>query len=110
MIEDKEAYYKRLSELANKKDILIQEISSVEAVENLMRAYGNSSLPELNDRLDSEYNVAVTEYNEFTREVDETFNKICAEFGSGQVQNWIVIGYDMIDLVNLYLSGQLKKE
>lgn len=110
MIEDKEAYYNRVAKLANKKELLIEEISSVDAVESLMCAYGTSSLAELKSRLDAEYNVAKSEYDEFTHETDETFNKICTEFGYGQVQNWIAIGYDMIDLVNLYLSGKLKKE
>lgn len=110
MIEDKEAYYNRRSELANKKHLFIEEIASVNAVESLMRTYGTSSLAKLKDRLNAEYNVAVAIYDKFTREVDETFNKISAEFGDGQVQNWIATGYDMIDLVNLYLSGKLKKE
>ena len=110
MIEDKEAYYKRTAELANKKDLLIEELSSVDAVETLMRAYGTGSIAELKDRLNDEYKVAAAEYDEFTREKYETFDKICAEFGDGNVQNWIAVGYDMIDLVNLYLSGKLKME
>lgn len=109
MIEDKEAYYNRVSELANKKDKILEEIRSVAAVEALMHAYGTSSFDELKVRLDTESNVAIAEYNEFTREMDETFDKICTEFGA-EVQNWIATGYDRIDLVNLYLSGKLKKE
>ncbi len=110
MITDKEAYYKRSAELANNKDLLVEKIASVDAVESLMRTYGTDSLAELKELLDSEYNVAVNEYDEFTRERNETFHKICSEFDVGQIQNLIANGYDTIDLVNLYLSGKLKKE
>lgn len=110
MITDKEAYYKRSAELANKKDLLVEEIASVDAVESMMRTYGANSITELKEMLDSEYNAAVTEYNEFTRERDETFHKISSEFDAGYIQNLIADGYDTIDLVNLYLSGKLKNE
>ena len=110
MIEDKEAYYNRTVELANKKDLLVEEMASVDAVESLMHAYGTGSLAELKARLNDEYKVAVTEYDKFTRERDETFDKICTEFGAERIQNWIAMGYDIIDLVIFYLSGQLKKE
>lgn len=110
MIKDKEAYYKRSAELANKRDLLVEEISSVNAVETLMRTYGTNSFTELKEMLDSEYNAAVAEYDDFTRERDETFHKICSEFDAGYIQNLIADGYDTIDLVNLYLSGKLKKE
>jgi len=110
MIENKETYYNRAAELANKKDNILGKIRSVDPVESLMRAYGTTSLAELKDRLNDEYKVAAAEYDDFTRERDETFDKICTEFGEEQVQNWRAVGYDNIDLVNLYLSGNLKKE
>lgn len=47
MIEDKEAYYKHLVELAKKKDYLIEKMASVDVVESLMSTYGTNSLAEL---------------------------------------------------------------
>lgn len=110
MIEDKEAYYKHLVELDKKKDHLIEEIASIDVVESLMSTYGTNSLAELKVLLGAEYSVTVAEYDEFTRERNETFRKISSEFGARQIQNFIANGYDTIDLINLYLSGKLKKE
>lgn len=110
MIEDKEAYYKHLVELAKKKDHLIEKMASVDVVESLMSTYGTNSLAELKVLLGDEYSVTVAEYDEFTRERNETIHKISSEFNAGQIQNFIANDYDTIDLVNLYLSGKLKKE
>ena len=109
MIEDKEIYRCQRAELASKKEELIESISFVDAVSDMMKEYNVSQLSELKEKLETECDAAEDAYEEFTKEETETFAKIAKEFSGNQIECWFAQGYDMVDLVNAYLRGDLEK-
>ena len=108
MIEDKDAYRVKSTELFNKKEDLFESLSYVNSVSELMKKYNAGNLPELKEKLDAEYDAAEQEYEKYTKEENETFDKICKKFSSNQIECWFAQGYDIVDLVHSYLYGELK--
>lgn len=108
MIEDKEAYRVKSTELFNKKEDLFESLSYVNAVTELMQKYNAGNLSELKEKLDAEYDAAEQEYEKYTKEENETFGEICKKFSSNQIECWFAQGYDIVDLVHSYLYGELK--
>jgi len=108
MIEDKELYRCKRAELSCKKEELIESISCVDAVSDMMKEYKLSNLSELKEKLETEYDAAEDEYDKYTKEENDTFDEICKKFSANQIECWFAQGRDVVDLVNLYLSGELK--
>lgn len=108
MIEDKEAYRVKSTELFNKKEDLFESLSDVNAVTELMKSYNVGNLSELKTKLETELDAAEQEYEKYTKEENDTFDEICKKFSSNQVECWFAQGYDIVDLVHSYLYGELK--
>lgn len=108
MIEDKEAYRAKSTELLNKKEELLESLSHVDAVSELMKKYKVVYLSELKEKLEAEYDAAEDAYNNYTKEEKDAFAEICKKFSSNQIECWIAQGHDIVDLVNSYLYGELK--
>lgn len=108
MIEDKEEYRVKSTELFNKKEDLFESLSYVNAVSELMKKYKVIYLSELKEKLETEYDAAEQEYEKYTKEENETFDEICKKFSSNQIECWFAQGYDIVDLVHSYLYGELK--
>ena len=108
MIEDKEAYRKKRSEIMDRQEELIEKIDMVDAVKELLETY-DCSIEDLKERLENELAAADDEYQEYTKEESQIFAKICKEFSGGQIEQWFAQGYDTVDLVNAYLGGDLDK-
>lgn len=109
MIEDKEAYRAKCTELLNKKEELMDSISAVEAVKELLEKYNVNHLSALKAKLEKEYDDTEYAYEYLTKEEDEVFAQITKEFSANQIECWFAQGYDMVDLVNAYLRGDLEK-
>lgn len=109
MIDDKEIYRCQRAELSCKKEELMESISYVDAVKEMMEKYNVRRLSALKAKLELEYDAAEDAYEKFTKEETETFAKIAKEFSGNQIECWFAQGYDMVDLVNAYLSGDLEK-
>lgn len=109
MIDDKELYRVKRAELSSKKDELSESIDMVDAVMEMMKTYNVRRLSALKAKLEQDYDAVADEYEEFTKEETETFTKIIKEFSANQIECWFAQGYDMVDLVNAYLSGDLEK-
>lgn len=109
MIEDKEAYIAKRNELLNNKEAVLEAIEIAEAYEGLLKEYYASSHADLMHKLDLAYDDREEKYNEFIKEESETFEKIAKEFSGNQIECWFAQGYDMVDLVNAYLRGDLEK-
>lgn len=108
MIEDKDAYRAKATELLNKKEELNESLSYVDAVSELMKKYKVVYLSELKEKLETEYDAAEDEYEKYTKEEKEAFEEICKKFSSNQIECWIAQGHDVVDLVHSYLYGELK--
>ena len=108
MIEDKEAYRAKSTELFNKKEDLFESLSDVNAVTELMKSYNVGHLSELKAKLETELDAAEQEYEKYTKEENDTFDEICKKFSSNQIECWFAQGHDIIDLVHSYLYGELK--
>ena len=108
MIEDKDAYRAKSAELLNKTEELLESISYVDAVSELMKKYNVGNLSELKEKLAAEYDAAEDAYDKYTKEEKDTFGEICKKFSSAQVKSWIAQGHDTVDLVHSYLYGELK--
>ena len=109
MIDDKELYRVKRAELSSKKDELSESIDMVDAVMEMMKTYNVRRLSALKAKLEQDYDAVADEYEEFTKEETETFTKITKEFSANQIECWFAQGYDMVDLVNAYLRGDLEK-
>ena len=109
MIEDNEAYRAKSAELLNKKEELIESIDMVDAVREMLKTYNVRRLSALKAKLEQDYDAVADEYEKFTKEETETFAKIAKEFSGNQIECWFAQGYDMVDLVNAYLRGDLEK-
>ena len=109
MIEDKEIYRFKRAELSSKKDELSESIDMVDAVMEMLKAYNVRRLSTLKAKLELDYDAVADEYEEFTKEETETFEKITKEFSGNQIECWFAQGWDMVDLVNAYLRGDLEK-
>lgn len=109
MITDKEIYRCKRAELSSKKDELSESIDMVDAVREMLKTYNVSQLSELKAKLEQEWDAVADEYEEFTKEETETFEKITKEFSGNQIECWIAQGYDTVDMVNAYLRGDLEK-
>lgn len=109
MIEDKEIYRCKRAELSSKKDELSESIDMVDAVREMLKTYNVRRLSTLKAKLEHEWDAVADEYEEFTKEEDETFAKITKEFSANQIECWFAQGWDMVDLVNAYLRGDLEK-
>lgn len=109
MIEDKEAYIAKRNELLNDREDVFEAIGIAEAYEGLLKKYYASSHADLMHKLDLAYDDREEKYNEFIKEETETFEKIAKEFSGNQIECWFAQGYDMVDLVNAYLRGDLEK-
>lgn len=109
MIEDKEAYRAKCTELLNKKEELIDSISAVEAVKELLEKYNVKHLSALKAKLEKEYDDTEYAYEYLTKEEDEVFAQITKEFSANQIECWFAQGYDILELVNAYLRGELEK-
>ncbi len=108
MIEDKEAYRCKRAELSSKTDELSESIGMVDAVMEMLKTYNVSNLSELKEKLETEYDAAEDEYEKYTKEESDTFDEICKKFSTNQIECWFAQGRDVVDLVNSYLSGELK--
>lgn len=108
MIEDKDAYRAKSTELLNKKEELFESLSSVNAVTELMKTYNASNLSELKEKLETECDAAEDAYDKYTKEENDAFDEICGKFSSNQIECWFAQGYDTVDLVHSYLLGELK--
>ena len=108
MIEDKNAYRAKSAELLNKKEELIESLSYVDAVNELIKKYNVSNLSELTEKLETECDAAEDAYDKYTKEENVVFAEICEKFSSNQIECWFAQGRDVVDLVNSYLSGELK--
>ena len=109
MIEDKEVYRCKRAELSCKKDEISEGIDMVDAVREMLKTYNVRRLSALKAKLEKEWDSVADEYEEFTKEENETFAKITKEFSANQIECWFAQGYDMVDLVNAYLRGDLEK-
>lgn len=109
MIENKEEYRRKRSELSSKKDELSESIDMVDAVREMLKTYNVRRLSALKAKLEQEWDAVADEYDEFIKEETETFAKITKEFSGNQIECWFAQGYDMVDLVNAYLRGDLEK-
>ena len=109
MIDDKELYRVKREELSSKKDELSESIDMVDAVMEMMKTYNVRRLSALKAKLEQDYDAVADEYKEFTKEETETFTKIIKESSANQIECWFAQGYDMVDLVNAYLRGDLEK-
>lgn len=109
MIEDKEVYRFKRAELSCKKDEISEGIDMVDAVREMLKTYNVRRLSALKAKLEQEWDAVSDEYDEFTKEETETFAKITKEFSGNQIECWFAQGYDMVDLVNAYLRGDLEK-
>lgn len=108
MIEDKEAYRVKSTELFNKKEDLFESLSYVNAVTELMKSYNVRHLSELKAKLETDLDAAEQEYEKYTKEENDTFDEICKKFSSNQIECWFAQGHDIVDLVHSYLYGELK--
>lgn len=108
MIEDKEAYRVKSTELFNKKEDLFESLSYVNAVTELMKMYNVRHLSELKAKLETDLDAAEQEYEKYTKEENDTFDEICKKFSSNQIECWFAQGHDIVDLVHSYLYGELK--
>lgn len=109
MIENKEEYRCKRSELSSKKDEISEGIDMVDAVREMLKTYNVRRLSALKAKLEREWDAVSDEYEEFTKEETETFAKITKEFSANQIECWFAQGWDMVDLVNAYLRGDLEK-
>ena len=109
MITDKDVYRCKRAELSSKKDELSESIDMVDAVREMLKTYNVRRLSTLKAKLEQEWDAVADEYEEFTKEENETFAKITKEFSANQIECWFAQGYDMVDLVNAYLRGDLEK-
>lgn len=109
MIDDKELYRCKRAELSCKKDELSESIDMVDAVREMLKTYNVRRLSALKAKLEQDYDAVADEYEKFTKEETETFAKIAKEFSGNQIECWFAQGYDMVDLVNAYLRGDLEK-
>ena len=109
MIDDKEVYRCKRAELSCKKDEISESIDMVDAVREMLKTYNVRRLSALKAKLEREWDAVADEYEEFTKEETETFAKIAKEFSGNQIECWFAQGYDMVDLVNAYLRGDLEK-
>lgn len=108
MIENKDAYRAKSTELLNQKEELLESLSYVDAVSELMKKYKVVYLSELKEKLEAEYDAAEDAYDKYTKEEKDTFDEICKKFSSNQIECWIAQGHDIVDLVHSYLYGELK--
>lgn len=108
MIEDKEEYICKRAELSNRKDELSESIDMVDAVREMLKKYNVRRLAALKAKLVQDYDAAEDEYEKFTKEESDTFDEICKKFSANQIECWLAQGRDVVDLVNSYLSGELK--
>jgi len=109
MIDDKELYRCKRAELSCKKDELSESIDMVDAVREMLKTYNVRRLSALKAKLEQDYDAVADEYEKVTKEETETFAKIAKEFSGNQIECWFAQGYDMVDLVNDYLRGDLEK-
>ena len=109
MITDKDVYRCKRAELSSKKDELSESIDMVDAVREMLKTYNVRRLSALKAKLEKEWDSVADEYEEFTKEENETFAKITKEFSANQIECWFAQGWDMVDLVNAYLRGDLEK-
>ena len=109
MITDKDVYRCKRAELSSKKDELSESIDMVDAVREMLKTYNVRRLSTLKAKLEQEWDAVADEYEEFTKEENETFAKITKEFSANQIECWFAQGWDMVDLVNAYLRGDLEK-
>lgn len=109
MIEDKELYRCKRAELSSKKDELSESIDMVDAVREMLKTYNVRCLSALKVKLEQEWDAVADEYEEFIKEENEVFDKITKEFSAKQIECLFVMGWNMVDLVNAYLNGDLEK-
>ena len=108
MIENKEEYRNKRSEIMDREDALLDIIDEIDHVKSLMKTY-NCNIDDLKERLEDELDDAEDEYHAHTKEEFETLTKINKEFSAGQIEQWLAQGYDTVDLINAYLGGELDK-
>jgi len=108
MIENKEEYRKKRSEIMDRQEDLIEKIEAVDTVKAMLEAY-NCNIDDLKERLEDEVDAATDEYQEYTKLETKTLAKIIKEFSAGQIEQWYAQGYDTVDLVNAYLRGDLDR-
>lgn len=108
MIENKEEYRCKRAELSSKKDELSESIDMVDAVREMLKTYNVRRLSALKAKLEQDYDAVADEYEKFIKEENEVFDKITKEFSAKQIECWFLC-WDMVDLVNAYLRGDLEK-
>lgn len=108
MIENKEEYRKKLSEIMTRQEELLEKIEAVDSVKAMLEAY-NCNIDDLKERLEDEMDAATDEYQEHTKEENQILAKIIKEFSALQIEQWYAQGYDTVGLVNAYLRGDLDR-
>ena len=108
MIENKEEYLKKCSEIRGRQEELNDKIEAVDTVKAMLEAY-NCNIEDLKERLEEERDAATDEYQAHTREAIEILTKINKEFDARQIEQLYARGYDNVDLVNAYLRGDLDR-
>ena len=104
MIEDKVAYRTKRADYMNSNDSAMDALS---VVQDLKEKYGDLTLGELEDRLETELDSIDSAYREFTKEEDAVMSEIFKKYSSWQLETWIARGYDTVDMVNAYLNGEM---
>ena len=107
MIEDKEKYRNECSKRYNRIQELIEKKSFIE---ELVNEFGDASITDIRLAIEEDLEKAQKSYDDFTKEETETLKMIDAKYDSDTILGWITNGTDTLDMVNRYLSGQLKKE
>lgn len=104
MIADKIAYRTKCADYMNRK---VSALDARSVVRALKEKYGDVTLGELEDRLDTEIDSIESECREFTKEEDAVMSEIFKKYSYGQVEACIARGYDTVDMVNAYLNGEM---
>lgn len=72
--------------------------------------FGDASITDIRLAIEEDLEKAQKFYDDFTKEETETLKKIDEKYDLDTILAWIANGTDTLDMVNLYLSGKLKKE
>lgn len=107
MIEDKEKYRIECSKRYNQIQELIEKKTFID---KLVNEFGDASITDISIAINENLENLQKSYDDFTKEETETLKKIDEKYDRDTILAWIANGTDTLDMVNLYLSGKLKKE
>lgn len=104
MIEDKEKYRNECSRRFNKIQDLIKKKTFVE---DLVNEFGDASITDISRVIEEELSKEQKAYEDFTKEENDALTAIDKKYDSVKIINMISNGVDTLDMVNMYLSGEL---